>query len=73
MPQSFTCLDFHVIFGTKHHQPMITEHLRPRLYEYIGGILRERDSDPGANAPWLLTVAAPRLASVVFDRPGLVP
>ena len=44
MPQSFTCLHFHMIFSTKHHQALITDDLRSRLYEYIGGILRERAS-----------------------------
>lgn len=40
MPQSFTCLHYHLVFGTKHRTPAIPPALRPRLYDYIGGVLR---------------------------------
>jgi putative transposase len=40
MPQSFTCLHYHLVFSTKHRLPQITEELAPRLYAYLGGILR---------------------------------
>ena len=40
MPQSFVSLHLHVVFSTKHRTPTITPDLQPRLYEYIGGILR---------------------------------
>jgi putative transposase len=40
MPQSFTCLHYHVVFSTKHREPTITPALRPRLYDYLGGIVR---------------------------------
>ena len=40
MPQSFACLHHHVIFSTKNRVPLITAELQPRLYEYLGGILR---------------------------------
>src|SRR5690242_998946 len=40
MPQSFACMYAHVIFSTKNRGPAITADLQPRLYEYIGGILR---------------------------------
>jgi REP element-mobilizing transposase RayT len=40
MPQSFACLHYHLIFGTKHRQSLITPELEPRLFDYIGGILR---------------------------------
>jgi REP element-mobilizing transposase RayT len=40
MPQSFTCLHYHLIFSTKNRVPAITADLQPRLYEYLGGILR---------------------------------
>ncbi len=39
MPQSFTCLHYHLIFSTKHRAPLITTDIQPRLYDYIGGIL----------------------------------
>jgi REP element-mobilizing transposase RayT len=44
MPQSFAALHCHVIFSTKHRQPQITGELQPRLFEYIGGILRSNSS-----------------------------
>ncbi len=40
MPQSFACLHYHIIFSTKSRTAGITPDLEPRLYEYIGGILR---------------------------------
>jgi len=42
MPQSFTSLYFHLVFSTKQRQPLLDADLRPRLFEYIGGILRGR-------------------------------
>jgi len=40
MPQSFACLHHHLIFSTKHRDPLITPEVQPRLFDYIGGILR---------------------------------
>jgi REP element-mobilizing transposase RayT len=40
MPQSYTCLHFHLIFSTKRRAPSITSDLQSRLYDYLGGILR---------------------------------
>ena len=40
MGQSFTCLHYHVIFSTKRRAPQITPDFRQRLYDYIGGILK---------------------------------
>ena len=39
---SFTQLAYHVVFGTKYRKPTIEEDIEERLYEYIGGIIRER-------------------------------
>ena len=44
MPQSFTCLHYHLIFSTKNRLPTITADLQPRLYAYLGGILRSEKS-----------------------------
>ena len=44
MPQSFVSLHVHVVFSTKNRIPMIDEELQPRLFEYVGGILRGCDS-----------------------------
>ena len=40
MSQSFTNLLYHIIFSTKDRRPLITLDYQPRLYDYIGGILR---------------------------------
>jgi REP element-mobilizing transposase RayT len=44
MPQSFASLHCHVIFNTKHRQPLISSDFQSRLYDYIGGILRNHSS-----------------------------
>lgn len=44
MPQSFASLHCHIVFSTKNRQPLITRELQPRLFEYIGGILRNSSS-----------------------------
>jgi REP-associated tyrosine transposase len=41
VPQSYTNLQYHLIFSTRDRVPAITTPMRPRLYEYLGGILRE--------------------------------
>ena len=41
MSQSFTNLLYHLILSTKDRRPIITLDYQPRLYDYIGGILRE--------------------------------
>ena len=40
MSQSYTNLLYHLIFATKERQPILTSEYRPRLYDYIGGIIR---------------------------------
>ena len=40
MPVSYTNLLYHIIFSTKNRRPLITGEHEPRLYEYIGGIIR---------------------------------
>ncbi len=37
---TFTKLTYHVVFSTKYRKPSITDRIRGRLYEYIGGIVR---------------------------------
>ena len=48
MPQSFVCLHHHLIFATKNRAPLITEDIQPRLFDYIGGILRAQGFALGA-------------------------
>lgn len=42
MPQSYTNLIYHIVFSTKLRQPIITDDVRPRLYDYIGGTIRKQ-------------------------------
>ncbi len=40
MASTLTNLLFHLVFSTKHREPIITPDLRDQLYAYIGGIVR---------------------------------
>jgi len=40
MGHTYANLLVHVIFSTKHRQPLITAEVQPRLYEYLVGIAR---------------------------------
>jgi len=40
MPQPLHCKYGHIVFSTKSRQPIITADLEPRLFEYLGGIVR---------------------------------
>jgi putative transposase len=42
MPGTHSQLLYHIIFNTKHREPLITPRLREELYPYIGGILRSK-------------------------------
>lgn len=42
MAKSYTNLLYHIVFSTKNRQPIITDELKPRLYEYIGGTIRSQ-------------------------------
>ena len=42
MPHSYVNLLYHIIFSTKNREPLITEARQPRLYEYVGGIVRRQ-------------------------------
>ena len=40
MPSSYTSLKYHLIWSTKYRRPVMTDELRERLFQYIGGIVR---------------------------------
>ena len=42
MAGSFACLRYHLVFSTKNRLPMLRADTRPRVFEYVGGILRSR-------------------------------
>ncbi len=39
---SFSKLTYHIVFGTKYRKPTLTNKIRERSYNYIGGIIREQ-------------------------------
>ncbi len=41
MGQSYTALDYHIVYSTKDRLELITPEVRPRLYDYIGGIIAQ--------------------------------
>jgi REP element-mobilizing transposase RayT len=41
MPSSFTQNFYHAVFSTKHRANLISPELEQRLYQFIGGILRD--------------------------------
>jgi len=41
MGHTYTSLNYHLIFSTKGRAPLLEKPMRPRLYAYLGGILRE--------------------------------
>jgi putative transposase len=45
MAHTYCRLLYHVIFSTKHRQPLIDAELRDRLYPYLGGIVRNLAGD----------------------------
>jgi putative transposase len=47
MPQSFGCLNYHLIFSTKNRSPLLVGDLPARLHAYVGGIVRNENG-------WLL-------------------
>jgi REP element-mobilizing transposase RayT len=42
MPQSYTNLIYHIVFSTKNRQPLITDNVKTRLYDYTGGTVRKQ-------------------------------
>jgi REP-associated tyrosine transposase len=43
---SYTNLLYHIVYGTKDRLPLITKELRPRLHEYLGGLLNGLHGTP---------------------------
>lgn len=41
MPQSLGQVLIHVVFSTKHRYPWLTKEIRPRLFAYMAGTVRE--------------------------------
>jgi REP element-mobilizing transposase RayT len=43
---SYTNLLYHIVYGTKDRLPLITTEFRPRLHDYLGGIVRSLHGTP---------------------------
>jgi REP element-mobilizing transposase RayT len=43
---SYVKLLYHIVFSTKDREPLIVEAHQPRLYEYVGGIVRKHGGVP---------------------------
>ena len=43
MANTYLSLYAHVVFSTKHRQPIITDDIRDRLWAYMGGIARDNN------------------------------
>jgi len=68
---SYTNLLYHVVFSTKERAPRLTEELRPRLWEYIGGIVRNMEghllaANGARDHVHLACVASPEVALAKF-------
>lgn len=46
MSNTFTNLNYHLVFSTKDRQPLITKEQSPRIYGYIGGIIKDLRGEP---------------------------
>ena len=46
MPQTYTKLVYHVVFGTKDWRPYIDPDIQEDLHAYLGGIIRELGGSP---------------------------
>jgi REP element-mobilizing transposase RayT len=40
MPSTHLSLHYHIVFGTKNHEPIIQPSWRGKLHAYLGGIIR---------------------------------
>jgi len=74
MAGSYASLHCHIIFSTKNRQPVLLDNMRGRLWDYMGGILRNHTCEPviigGAaeHAHVLTSIGREKgLASVVRD------
>jgi putative transposase len=41
MPNTYTNLLYHIVYGTKFRKPLINDHWQDDLYGYMGGIIRD--------------------------------
>ncbi|MCP4592287.1 MAG: IS200/IS605 family transposase [bacterium] len=46
MAQSYCNLLYHLVFGTKERRPWLADQVRPRIHEYLGGVIRGEGGIP---------------------------
>ena len=46
MPSTHTSLHYHLVFATKHREPVISKEWRDELHSYLGGIVKGLDGHP---------------------------
>jgi putative transposase len=46
MPSTYLSLHYHIVFGTKNKVPLIDPAWRPRLHDYLGGVIRKLGGFP---------------------------
>jgi putative transposase len=46
MANTFTCLQYHVVFSTKRREPWLRPDFEERLWAYLGGIARQNELKP---------------------------
>ena len=48
MSSTYSSIHLHVVFSTKHRQPLIAPAWRPRLHAFVGGAIRTLEASPEA-------------------------
>lgn len=46
MPQSLVKNYIHLTFSTKHRYPLIADSIKTELFDYLGGVCKELESQP---------------------------
>ena len=46
MANTFTCLQYHLVFSTKHREPWLRADVQERVWAYLGGIARQNQLIP---------------------------
>jgi REP element-mobilizing transposase RayT len=46
MANTYTSLHYHIVFSTKNREPWLTPDVEPRIWSYLGGIVKENRMKP---------------------------
>ena len=61
MPQSLTRLYAHLVFSTKHREPILDEAILPRVHGHLATLVRDLD------APWVVVGGVADHVHILFD------